>query len=105
MHRGYIGLQVLPGGQGARTYQDERFSYVVLRRGPRPGSHTIPDFTIARQRQIDPPDAVQQAIEAGDGRYPTMQRSNVGTNWTCRVWTAPNQYAACEQKNALWHAD
>ena len=24
-----------PGGHGPRTYQDERFSYVVLRRGPR----------------------------------------------------------------------
>ena len=23
--------QMLPGGQGARTYQDERFSWVVLR--------------------------------------------------------------------------
>ncbi|KAA6420150.1 MAG: hypothetical protein FRX49_09813 [Trebouxia sp. A1-2] len=57
--------KVLPGGHGARTYQDERFSYVVLRRGARPTSHTIPDLTIARQRQIDPPDAVQQAIEAG----------------------------------------
>lgn len=61
-----VMMQVLPGGHGARTYQDERFSYVVLRRGARPTSHTIPDLTIARQRQIDPPDAVQQAIEAGD---------------------------------------
>lgn len=78
-------MQVLPGGQGARTYQDERFSYVVLRRGPRPGSETIPEFTIARQRQVDPPDAVQQAIEAGDSHYPTMQRSNVSTDWTCCV--------------------
>ena len=58
-------LQVLPGGQGARTYQDERFSYVVLRRGTRPGIDTITDVTIARQRQVDPPDAVQKAIEAG----------------------------------------
>ncbi len=58
---------MLPGGHGARTYQDERFSYVVLRRGPRPGLETVPDLSIARQRQIDPPDAVQQAIEAGDG--------------------------------------
>ena len=58
-------MQVLPGGSGARTYQDERFSYVVLRRGPHPGVNTIPDVTIARQRQVDPPDDVQKAIEAG----------------------------------------
>ncbi|DBA84954.1 TPA: hypothetical protein ACH3X2_005695 [Trebouxia sp. C0005] len=73
--------KVLPGGHGARTYQDERFSYVVLRQGARPTSHTIPDLTIARQRQIDPPDAVQQAIEAGAiPRSPThmsaMQQQN-----------------------------
>ncbi len=61
-----VVLQVLPGGHGARTYQDERFSYVVLRRGARPAPHTVPELTIARQRQIDPPDAVQQAIEAGE---------------------------------------
>jgi len=59
-------MQVLPGGHGARTYQDERFSYVVLRRGARPTPDTVPELTIARQRQIDPPDAVQQAIEAGE---------------------------------------
>lgn len=73
--------KVLPGGHGARTYQDERFSYVVLRRGARPTPHTIPELTIARQRQIDPPDAVQQAIEAGAiPRSPThmsaMQQQN-----------------------------
>ena len=56
---------MLPGGHGARTYQDERFSYVVLRRGPRPGPEAIPDLTVARQRQVDPPDALQRAIEAG----------------------------------------
>ncbi len=61
-----VMMQVLPGGHGARTYQDERFSYVVLRRGARPTPDTIPELTIARQRQIDPPDAVQQAIEAGE---------------------------------------
>ena len=59
-------MQVLAGGHGARTYQDERFSYVVLRRGPRPGPETIPDLTVARQRQVDPPDAIQRAIQAGD---------------------------------------
>ncbi|KAL3162830.1 hypothetical protein ABBQ32_009284 [Trebouxia sp. C0010 RCD-2024] len=57
--------KVLSGGHGARTYQDERFSYVVLRRGPRPGPETVPDLTVARQRQVDAPDAVQRAIEAG----------------------------------------
>ena len=61
-----VVLQVLPGGHGARTYQDERFSYVVLRRGARPTPDTVPELTIARQRQIDPPDAVQQAIDAGE---------------------------------------
>ena len=30
--------KVLPGGHPARPYQDERFSYVVLRRQPRPTS-------------------------------------------------------------------
>lgn len=73
--------KVLPGGHGARTYQDERFSYVVLRRGARPTPHTVPELTIARQRQIDPPDAVQQAIDAGAiPRSPThmsaMQQQN-----------------------------
>lgn len=64
-------VQVLSGGHGARTYQDERFSYVVLRRGSRPGPETIPDLTVARQRQVDAPDAVQRAIEAGeDSPYP-----------------------------------
>lgn len=58
--------QVLSGGHGARTYQDERFSYVVMRRGARPGPESIPDLTVARQRQVDPPDAVQRAIEAGE---------------------------------------
>ena len=58
-------VQVLSGGHGARTYQDERFSYVVMRRGPRPGPESIPDLTLARQRQVDPPDAVQRAVEAG----------------------------------------
>ena len=58
-------VQVLSGGHGARTYQDERFSYVVMRRGSRPGVEAIPDLTVARQRQVDPPDAVQRAIEAG----------------------------------------
>ena len=59
-------VQVLAGGHGARTYQDERFSYVVMRRGQRPGPESIPDLTVARQRQVDPPDAVQHAIEAGE---------------------------------------
>ena len=59
-------VQVLSGGHGARTYQDERFSYVVMRRGPRPGPQSVPDLTVARQRQVDPPDAVQRAIEAGE---------------------------------------
>ena len=59
-------VQVLSGGHGARTYQDERFSYVVMRRGPRPGPETIPDLTVARQRQLDAPDAVQRVIEAGE---------------------------------------
>lgn len=34
------------GGHGPRTYQDERFSYVVLRRGARPGAAA--DLQIAR---------------------------------------------------------
>lgn len=62
----HTNLQVLSGGHGARTYQDERFSYVVMRRGPRPGPESIPDLTVARQRQVDSPDAVQRAIEAGE---------------------------------------
>ena len=65
--KGWGGMvQVLAGGHGARTYQDERFAYVVLRRGPRPGLESIPDLSIARQRQVDPPDAVQLAINAGE---------------------------------------
>ncbi|KAK9843454.1 hypothetical protein WJX81_003461 [Elliptochloris bilobata] len=31
-----VGAKMRPGGGRARTYQDERFSYVVLRRAPRP---------------------------------------------------------------------
>lgn len=56
---------MLPGGHGARTYQDERFSYVILRRGARPTAGSLPEVSIARQRQVDAPDAVQQAIDAG----------------------------------------
>lgn len=67
VHGGWVLLQVLSGGHGARTYQDERFSYVVMRRGPRPGPETVPDLTVARQRQVDAPDAVQRAIDAGEG--------------------------------------
>lgn len=70
-------MQVLSGGHGARTYQDERFSYVVLRRGPRPGPETVPDLTVARQRQVDAPDAVQRAIEAGELHPALMYRNRV----------------------------
>ena len=59
-------VQVLPGGHGARTYQDERFSYVILRRGPRPAAESVREVSVARQRKVDPPDAVQQAIDAGE---------------------------------------
>ncbi|KAL3162829.1 hypothetical protein ABBQ32_009284 [Trebouxia sp. C0010 RCD-2024] len=69
--------KVLSGGHGARTYQDERFSYVVLRRGPRPGPETVPDLTVARQRQVDAPDAVQRAIEAGELHPALMYRNRV----------------------------
>lgn len=70
-------MQVLSGGHGARTYQDERFSYVVMRRGPRPGPETVPDLTVARQRQVDVPDAVQRAIEAGELHPLHMYRNRV----------------------------
>lgn len=67
-------VQVLPGGHGARTYQDERFSYVILRRGPRPAGESVPEVSVARQRQVDAPDAVQQAIDAG--MQETRQKRN-----------------------------
>ena len=36
--------QVLAGGHAARDYQDERFSYVILRRGDRPQRTSILDI-------------------------------------------------------------
>ena len=66
-------MQVLPGGQGARTYQDERFSYVVLRRGPRPDSQIVLECTFGRQRLIEPADDVQKAIDAGVLLHPPFQ--------------------------------
>lgn len=41
--------KVLPGGHPARPYQDERFSYVVLRRRPRPTSSSAEILEIAQQ--------------------------------------------------------
>lgn len=33
-----VYMQVLPNGHAARDYQDERFSYVVMARSPRPAT-------------------------------------------------------------------
>ena len=41
--------KVLPGGHPARPYQDERFSYIVLRRRPRPTSSGAAALEIAQR--------------------------------------------------------
>ena len=48
--------QVLTGGHAARDYQDERFSYVILAKGPRPapGASSAAATPIARRLVTDP---------------------------------------------------
>lgn len=102
-----VVLQVLPGGHGARTYQDERFSYVVLRRGARPTPDTVPELTIARQRQIDPPDAVQQAIEAGEislfGAQKLCQRPEA--TLYCKGAITPTSHSVLQWGNPMARAN
>ena len=60
-------MQVLQDGHAARDYQDERFSYVVLRRGPRKAAPD-PSPSIARtlQGEADQPGQAYQPPEVID---------------------------------------
>ena len=47
-------MQVLSSGHAARDYQDERFSYVVLSKGPRPFSPGLASAPISPFLSDDP---------------------------------------------------
>lgn len=67
-----------PGRATPRAYQDERFSYVVLRRGPRPPDG--PDVSIRRQLisqpDLDPDDYRRQPNALNSCRARRLVRSH-----------------------------